>query len=148
MERFMTAQFWLRRAVQVAPTPVLRRSAIQNYRAVAVVNPWTLWLLFGITPSSNVNNGSVSETLEIGDIDFVLNPDAPALSGIESTIGLSLGYRLTGLGGLPARLGLSATLQDISLSPDAPDAALQSGRDEGARQPFASDHAGSAVRVA
>lgn len=123
MDRPLIAQIWLRRAVEVAPTPALRQSAIRNYRVVAAGNPLTVNLQFGIAPSSNVNNGSLAETVEIGGLDFTLNPDARALSGQELTAGFSLGYRLDGVGGLPARLSFAATMQEIRLSSSAKAAA-------------------------
>lgn len=116
LNRSLAAQVWLRRAVQVAPSPALRDSAIRNYRAVAADTPWTVQLQFGIAPSSNVNNGSQADTVDIGGLDFVLNPDARALSGTEITAGLSLGRRLEGLAGRPARLGLAVVAQEVRLS--------------------------------
>ncbi|HSF65423.1 MAG TPA: hypothetical protein VLA78_13610 [Paracoccaceae bacterium] len=117
--RPLVAQVWLRRAVQVAPSPALRDSAIRNYRAVAADNPLTVQLQFGVAPSSNVNNGSQADTVDIGGLDFVLNPDARALSGTEITAGVSLAYRHAGLGGLPARTGLALAVQEVRLSGSA-----------------------------
>jgi hypothetical protein len=128
--RPLVAQFWLRGAVQAAPSPALRDSAIRNYRTVAAENPWTLQLQFGLAPSSNVNNGSQAETLDIGGLDFVLSPDARALSGTEMTVGFSAYYLHAGLGGLPARSGLLIALQEIWLSDDARAAAPEADDDD------------------
>jgi hypothetical protein len=86
---------------------------------VAADNPWTVQLQFGVAPSSNVNNGSQADTVDIGGLDFVLNPDARALSGTEVTAGLSLAYRHPGLSGLPARTGLAFAMQEVRLSDSA-----------------------------
>jgi tetratricopeptide (TPR) repeat protein len=117
--RPLAAQVWLRRAVQAAPDPALRDSAIRNYRAVAAGNPWTVQLQFGVAPSSNVNNGSQADTVDIGGLEFVLNPDAQALSGTEITAGISVARRHPGLSGLPARTGLAIALQEVRLSGSA-----------------------------
>jgi hypothetical protein len=129
-KRHLVAQFWLRGAVQVAPSAELRENAIRNYRTVAAENPWTVQLQFGLAPSSNVNNGSQAESLDIGGLDFVLSPDARALSGTELTAGVSAYHRLAGLGGLPARLGLVLAMQEVRLSGSARAAAPEADSDD------------------
>ena len=126
----MLAQFWLRGAVQASPSPALRDSAIASYRTVAAGNPWTVRLQFGVAPSSNVNNGSQAETLDIGGLDFVLSPDARALSGTEVTAGLAVDYRHEGLWGLPARTGVALSVQEVWLSSSAQAAAPEADGDD------------------
>ncbi|KGB83517.1 hypothetical protein JT55_01760 [Rhodovulum sp. NI22] len=87
------AQLWLRRAAQVAPSDTARALAVRDFRYVRGRNPWSTQLSFGITPSSNVNNGSKSDTIDIGGLSFILSGDARALSGIEYRFGLQSEYR-------------------------------------------------------
>lgn len=77
------AQIWLRRAAQAAPDERLKAKAIKDFRYVRDRNPWTTNLSFGVTPSSNINNGSKSEIVEIDGLPFLLSGDARALSGVE-----------------------------------------------------------------
>lgn len=78
------AQFWLRRAAQVAPDPATRSRVIRDFRYVRARNPWTVWLDFGAMPSSNINGGSGADTITIFGIPFTLSGDAQALSGLET----------------------------------------------------------------
>jgi len=77
------AQIWLRRAAETAPDDRLKAKAVKDFRYVRDRNPWTTNLSFAITPSSNINNGSKSEIVEIDGLPFVLSGDARALSGME-----------------------------------------------------------------
>lgn len=87
-----SSQFWLRRAADVAPDQRLKSIAIRDFRYVRDRNPWTTQFEFGITPSSNVNNGSKSETMEIDGLPYVLSGDARALSGVEYKLGVETEY--------------------------------------------------------
>jgi len=60
------AQLWLRRAAQNAPDEALKRLAVRDFRYVRDTNPFSTQLRFSITPNSNINNGSKSDTLVIG----------------------------------------------------------------------------------
>lgn len=81
------AQIWLRRATDAAPDDTLKSVAIRDFRYVRDRNPWTTNLSFGLSPSSNINNGSKSDTLEIDGLTYILSGDARALSGIEYQLG-------------------------------------------------------------
>jgi tetratricopeptide (TPR) repeat protein len=118
-DRGLTAQFWLRRAAQVAPTEELREAAIENFRAVRAQTPWSYSIGFSVVPSSNVNNGSTAETIEIAGLPFVLSGDARALSGLEITLSGSVQYRFEGFDGQPAQLYAGMALQRVVLSDDA-----------------------------
>lgn len=87
------AQFWLRRATDVAPTPALRARAIRDYRFVRKTNPWAFQLSFGVSPSNNVNNAPRDNTIILGGLAFT-NPSAVPLSGIEISSDVSLRYTL------------------------------------------------------
>ena len=123
LDRGLVAQFWLRRAAQVAPTEELREAAIRNFRAVRARTPWSWTLGFSIVPSSNVNNGSRADTIEIAGLPFVLSGDARALSGVEATLTGSVRYRFEGFGGQPAQIYAGMAIQRVALSDEARDQA-------------------------
>jgi hypothetical protein len=118
-DRGLIAQFWLRRAAQVAPTEALREAAIRNFRAVRAQTPWSWSLGFSVVPTSNVNNGSRAETIEIAGLPFVLSGDARALSGLEATLTGSVTYRFEGFDGQPAQIYGGFAVQRVALSDDA-----------------------------
>jgi hypothetical protein len=119
LERRLFAQFWLRRAAQVAPNEQLRAEAIRNFRNVNAQTPWRLTFNFGVLPSSNVNNGSSEDTIEILGLPFRLSGDARALSGLEITASGSARYRFAGLNGRAAELYLGTAVQRVRLSDEA-----------------------------
>ena len=87
------AQLWLRRAAQYAPDERSEALIARDFRYVRSRNPWSMHLTFGVTPSSNINNGSKSDTIVIGGIPFQLSGGAQALSGLEINYGVSTRYR-------------------------------------------------------
>jgi hypothetical protein len=123
LDRGMTAQFWLRRAAQVAPTEELREAAIRNFRTVRAQTPWSWSLGFSVVPSSNVNNGSRAETIDIAGLPFVLSGDARALSGLEATLTGSVTYRFEGFAGQPAQIYGGFAVQRVALTEEAQDLA-------------------------
>jgi hypothetical protein len=119
LERKLYAQFWLRRAAQVAPTEELEDRAVRYFRAVRSKTPWQFTLNTSIVPSSNVNNGSSAEIFELFGLPFVLSGDAQALSGVEFTLSGTALYRFSGIGGQPAVLSFGGAVQRVSLSSEA-----------------------------
>ena len=119
LDRPLVAQVWLRRAAQVAPSPDLRQAAINDFRRVGASTPWRVTLQFSVAPSSNVNNGSSQDTIEILGLPFTLSGDAKALSGLEYGASAAVRYRFAGLGGKPAEVGFFGRLQRVQLSSDA-----------------------------
>ena len=93
------AQLWLRRAVQHAPTPELAHVAKRDFQYVQQQNPWSTDLAFTLAPNSNINNGSIRETLGVevftpfGFVDPPLAGGALALSGVEYGGRLNTRYR-------------------------------------------------------
>jgi hypothetical protein len=85
------AQFWLRRAAHVAPAPQMRARAIRDYGFVRKINPWSVSLSFGITPSDNVNNAPRDNTIVLGGLVFT-NPSAVPVSGLEVQTDTTLRY--------------------------------------------------------
>lgn len=89
----MRAQFWLRRAADVAPTPALRARAARDFGFVRKTNPLSVSLSFGITPSSNVNNAPRDNTIVLGGLVFT-DPSAVPISGVELRSDVALRYTL------------------------------------------------------
>lgn len=90
----LRAQFWLRRAAQHAPNELFKARAKRDFSYVQQINPMRIDLRFSVAPSSNINNGSKSDTIEIAGLPFAISGDAQALSGIEYNLGTTLSYRL------------------------------------------------------
>ncbi len=90
------AQFWLRRAVDLAPDEVSRAQAVKDFRYVRARNPWSTELNFSISPTSNVNNGSRRETTRLYGLpfEFQLSGAAQALEGVEYSLGFATRYRV------------------------------------------------------
>ncbi len=95
-ERYARAQFWLRRAHSAAPDDARRALAARSYREVAARNPLAVRLRFGVSPSSNVNDGAETAEIEIGGSSFFLDDSGLQLGGYEAETGLSFSYRLSG----------------------------------------------------
>lgn len=107
---FTRAQFWLRRARQVAPDAEARALAAQDFRIVTARNPLSVSFSFGISPSNNVNNGSsnsrvvapdwanflksfLGSSAVVGDV-VDLSAGSQAIKGFNIQAGLRLGYTL------------------------------------------------------
>lgn len=90
------AQLWLRRASQFAPDDESRAQVAQDFRAVSRRNPLSTSLRFGISPSSNINNGTEVDTFNLRNLAFPLTPgeNARPLSGLEVSLGASTQYRI------------------------------------------------------
>lgn len=104
-EKRTRAQFWLRRAAHVAPTPAHAARAEQDFKYVRRRNPWQTYLSFTLAPNSNINNGSSRDRSAL--LYQVLNPftggeafevelgaASKALSGLETGFEIQSRYRL------------------------------------------------------
>ncbi|SEN84204.1 hypothetical protein SAMN04488003_14310 [Loktanella fryxellensis] len=89
------AQFWLRRARQLAPDAANAQSVAEDYAFLRDRNPLSVDLNFGISPSSNINNGSRADRVRIGQFETILSESAKPLSGLQYDAGVALRYRLT-----------------------------------------------------
>ncbi len=118
------AQFWLRRAIQAAPNKTLEQRAIHDFRYVQGRNPFTTNLHFSARPSSNINNGSKSDTLVIGGLPYEIGGDNRALSGIEFSYGASIAYKKQTAANRQWRFGLSLDARTYALSAEAKRQAL------------------------
>lgn len=117
--RFTRAQIWLRRARQLAPGPDQARAVAQDYQTLRQRNPWRFSVDLGLRPSSNVNNGSASDTFEFLGLTFVLSPDARQLSGYQMSADGRLSYRLHETANRRTQLHLGAQLLRHGLSDEA-----------------------------
>lgn len=112
----LRAQFWLRRAAQIAPNDQLRDRAIQDFRFLRRTTPLSARLSFSVTPTSNINNGAKSDRVAGGQISGA----ALALSGLEYSLGVALAYRLPAAASASAprqsHLGLSLQSRSYTLS--------------------------------
>lgn len=113
------AQVWLRRAAQIAPDARARAVAERDFRYVRTRNPLSLQFSLSLTPSSNVNNGSRHDTVEIFGLPFALSGDAQALSGLEAGLGLSARWRLAQDERAETHLRLAAAQRLVRLSDKA-----------------------------
>lgn len=113
------AQFWLRRAMAVAPDPVAQKIAERDFAYVRSRS--RLWLRFdaSIQPSSNLNNGSANSVLWMFGLPLTLSGDAQALSGIDTNIGASLRYRIAETNLAKTDLTFSAMSRQAILSSEA-----------------------------
>ncbi len=95
-DRLTLSQFWLRRAVQHAPTEDVRQDSIKAFRTVRAHNPLNFNLKVSVSPSDNVNNGSNSPYNIIDGVPVVgvLSPSAQAIDGVVATTDLQGSYRI------------------------------------------------------
>jgi tetratricopeptide (TPR) repeat protein len=95
------AQVWLRRAHEVARTDTERTMAIRGYQYVKARNPWSYTFSFGVSPNSNLNNGSSADVLWIGNLPFT-----PVLySGYTAQASAGVSYRFSGENGTETHVG-------------------------------------------
>lgn len=127
------AQIWLRLARQYAPNAEAAQGVAEDYQFLRNRNPWSTTFRFGITPSSNVNNGSASKTtqptelLQQLNVFFGRDPNAPAelsgdaqaLSGLEISGGFNAAYRLNSTNTSGTFLTAAADARTYRLSEDA-----------------------------
>lgn len=93
--RFTASQFWLRRAVQAAPTDEARAKAISDFRVARRRNPLRFDISAAVRPSNNFSGGTTLDRYRIEDSLWVNVPDTQqALSGTRASVNLQLQYRL------------------------------------------------------
>ena len=112
----ITAQYWLRQAVQNAPTPAARAQAVQDFDYVRGENPLSLQVDASIKPSNNVNGGARDPLFQFHGLPFVLSGDALALSGVSWGVGVQGSYKLAVTATDETALTFSATQQGVVLS--------------------------------
>ena len=132
--RFTLAQWWLRRALTVAPTPADAAQTTADARGVRDLNPWSTNVELSFTPSGNVNGGADSRFNVIDGIPFVgiLSADAQALSGWTGTLSLSTRYRIAASERSQTVLTARAYGRGVMLSSEAKDFLTSAGSDASA----------------
>ncbi|MEX0283385.1 MAG: surface lipoprotein assembly modifier [Paracoccaceae bacterium] len=123
------AQYWLRRAVEIAPSEAAKAAAIRDFKYLRATNPWSTRFTFSITPDSNVNDGSANDSsflnyqlteLLFGQpVEYQLTGAARALPGIQYTFGLDTRYRLTQTEFSAHDLFFKADLRQYTLTEEA-----------------------------
>lgn len=125
--RFTLSQFWLRRALTVAPDAAALQQTVADFRAVRDRNPWTLNLGLAISPSDNVTGGTDVEVIEIDGEPLYLGPLPLSPSAIDRAYGgvafspdIRLSYRLRQEGGAQTSIwglvqGRTVVLSDAAL---------------------------------
>ena len=127
--RFTLAQWWLRRALTVAPTPADAAQTTADARGLRNLNPWSTNVELSFVPSGNVNGGADSRFNVIDGVPFVgvLSADAQALSGWSGTFSLSTRYRIAASDASQTLLSVRAYGRAVMLSSQAKDFLTASG---------------------
>jgi len=122
-ENFTRAQIWLRRARQLAPDEAARAAVGRDYRVLRARNPLRFQFDVGISPSSNINNGSSEDGFEFLGVPIGFTPDARALSGLEFSFTGNVEFKLHQTGRRLTTLSASSTASRYALSPPSAEAA-------------------------
>lgn len=117
------AQFWLRRAGELAPDARALQTAKRDFRYVRSRNPLSTRLSFGITPTSNINGGSENDTLWLYGLPFTISDDAQALSGLQTRFNFSLERTIIENPMMRTSLGFNWNTRLYTLSSEAKDKA-------------------------
>ncbi len=115
------AKYWLRRAIQVAPTDSARAATIRDFTTLRAQSRVRFDVDLAIKPSDNVNQGARSALLVIDGSPtwFYFDGSTMALSGVEASASLGLRYRLAGTAAAPTEAGLRLYHRAVSLSDEA-----------------------------
>ena len=112
------AQFWLRRAADVAPSANDYARTVADYRRMRAENPVSLRFDLAVMPSSNLNGGGQGGVLEIDGqiVNGFYNRSLPPLSGMRAEAQAEVNYRLATSARSQTTLGfsLSASLNTLS----------------------------------
>ncbi len=119
----LVAQFWTRRAIQLAPMEAHRAAAIGELGRMRSAAPLHLQFSLTAAPSSNVNNGSrethITVPTDLGGGLWQLAPQARALSGFVAEAGISGRYRLAQGSTSATHLRFAAQRREVRLSSDS-----------------------------
>lgn len=123
------AQIWLRRAIQAAPNKALEQRAIRDFKYVRTRNSWSTRVSFAVTPDSNINSGSSSqssflnyrltEVLFGSPVEYHLTGASLALPGIQYSFGLDTRFRFSQTKGSADDLFFSLNVRHYTLSSKA-----------------------------
>ena len=97
LDHHSSAQWWLRKSAESAPSDLTRAQTVAAFRAVKAQNPLSVKLAFSVAPSDNVNGGSSGQYNIIDGLPYIgeLSPDAQALKGTVAQAAGQLSYRLS-----------------------------------------------------
>lgn len=123
LDRFVRAEFWLRRAANNIATKEEAEAIVREYIATTRENPMSVQINGSIAPSDNVNRGSDEGILEFEGIPltFLLPENQRALSGIEYAASVQMSYRLSQSANQRTSLTAAAAGQTYTLSDEARD---------------------------
>ena len=92
-QNLTAAKVLLYRASDFARLEPETRVVEQTLKQLNADAPWRLSFGGNILPSSNINNGSLHDTIEFGGLEFVLDEDARAQAGVGYTGSLAATHR-------------------------------------------------------
>lgn len=115
------AQFWLRRAADVAPSAKDYARTVADYRRMRAENPVSLRFDLAVMPSSNLNGGGQGGVLEIDGqiVNGFYNRSLPPLSGLRAEAQTEVNYRLATGPRSQTTLGFSLSASLNALSAEA-----------------------------
>jgi len=87
------AQFWLRRATQLAPDRRAASLSKRDFQFIRRTNPFSTRGFFSLFPTSNINNGSLTSAVWDGSKFLNTKPSDRPHSGTGLTLGLETTYR-------------------------------------------------------
>lgn len=122
----LRAKYWLRRATQYAPTETARKLAVKDFRFIRNTAPLRTRISFGVFPTSNINNGSTSDTIVVNGLPFQVPVSGQPHSGTGFSLGIDSEWRKELSSRTLLRLGAAARGTSYRLSQEA--RALNSGR--------------------
>lgn len=116
--RRVALRYWLREAADEAPNDRLRSAALAVLNQEKARSPLSFGVGVGLTPSSNVNNGSSSPYSVIDGLPIVgvISEEGQALAGWEGSLRLSFGLRLAETARSRTQLISTLTLYRVALS--------------------------------
>ena len=88
-------KIWLRQAYQTAPNSLAKADVEQILRRVSQANPLSVDLKFSFSPSNNVNDGSETGVIWIGDLPFELDLADREIPGYRAETSVSVAYRFS-----------------------------------------------------
>ncbi|WP_425099632.1 surface lipoprotein assembly modifier [Tropicibacter sp. S64] len=114
------AQYWLRRAAEIAPDDEMKAVAVRDFRYVRSTTPWQVKLSLFAEPSDNLNGAPKTNEFSFAGLTFT-NTAAVPLSGMRFGGDASLTYRIAL--GEQSRINLGATggIERVRFSQSAKD---------------------------
>lgn len=115
----MAAQFWTRRAHDLAPDPVYAQAAAGEVQRLRRDSRLSLRLDLTAAPSDNVNNGTRASVIDFFGLPFAISPQSRALSGWIAQAALSGRWRLAETRQSATALRFAVVRREVRLSQTA-----------------------------